>query len=253
VPTSGSTPDLYSIERDLSGNLFVRGFTADGGQIWQANTTSTRFRPALPDGFGGTLILSDVGLYPTQTTTITDLDGITGAPVWSYFSPGYIYTQAIRQDGAVFLVETTPPDVSHGNSDSSFVVALDGNLGTPLFRVPLPSTTYKVFDCNGILLQDSTQGPSLMSNLAIDSDGTVSLAIEVETFVTNYSCTVGGNGLASSPFTSALSLFQVKPDGSSSLTPIHTNTVDMSTSQTGLPRAWPQEVIPDGQGGVLAS
>lgn len=249
VPSAGNTPDLYSIGSDSNGNNLITAFTSDGQQLWQANVG-----PAAPspDGFGGVLATSTSGLYPYITTTVSDLDGVTGTQVWSYTTSAQTRTNAIRQDGAVFHVETTAPDANNFNSDSSSLVALEGTVGTPLLRVPLPSGTVKVFDCNGILFQNSTIGPNIISDPMIDSDGTVSVAIEVETEIANGVDCIGGP--TSVPYTSTLSLFRLNPDGSTSLTPIRTNTEDLATATSGrLPRAWPWQVIPDGQGGSLVA
>ena len=248
VPSGGNTPDLYGINEDSNGNNLISAFTSDGQQLWQANLGPAG---ASPDGFGGILTSSGAGLFPFITVTTTDRDGVTGSPVWSYSTLAQVSRPAIRQDGTIFQIETTPPDANNFNSDSSSLVALDGTVGAPLPRVPLPSSTFKSIDCNGVVLRDLEEGPFLLSNLAIDSDGTLSVAIEVETSVSNYSCS---GGLVSAPFTSALSLFQLKPDGSTSLTPIHTNTEDLATATTGrVPRAWPWQVIPDGRGGSLVA
>ena len=252
VPTAGNTPDLYGISTDGSGNVLIRALSSGGLQMWQANASPSDVSPTVvsPDGFGGVLVTSTSGVLPYITTTVSDRDAATGTQVWSYSTLAEISTKAIRQDGAVFHIETTAPDVNNFNSTSSSLVAVDGTAGAPLLRVPLPSTTVKVVDCNGVFFQKSTSGPGT-SNLEIDSDGTVSVAIDVDSFTTNFNC---DSSISSAPFTSTLSLFQLKPDGSTSLTPIHTNTEDLNTATTGrVPRATPWQVIPDGQGGSLVA
>ncbi len=245
VPTAGNTPDVYAIDYDSNGNTLIRGFSADGLQMMQVSTASVG---AGPDGLGGLLLTSGSGVFPFITTTISARDGVTGTSVWNYSALAQISAKAIRQDGTVFFIETTPPDSTHFNSDSSSLVALDGTVGTPLLRLPLPSSTFKSIDCNGVLFRDFEEGPFRLSNQAIDSDGTVLIALEVETSVTNFGCDFS---ISSEPFISALSLFQLKPDGSTSLTPIHTYSTDLAI-QTGRRQvAVPWKVIPDGQGGSL--
>ncbi len=255
VPTSGLDLDLYTHEVDASGNTIVRAFTSDGIQIWQSSLGQIDLFGLMSDGLGGFSATVPNGSFPFETSTLKDFDGATGTQMWSYASPGLLNAEAIRQDGAIFLVETTPLDPSSNfSSNGSSVVALDPNSGTTLLRIPLTGGLSQTYDCHGVLIQSQVRAPQIFSNLAVDSDGTVSLLVEVESQTVNQNCDQNGQpqGLLVSPFTSALSLFQVNPDGSSGLVPIRSNTIDLSTFISGpLPRAWPQEVIPDGQGGVL--
>jgi hypothetical protein len=187
------------------------------------------------------------------TSTFTDRDGVTGSPTWSYATNNVIFGRpAIRQDGTIFFVEVTPPDPNNGDATSSAVVALDGTTGTPVLRLPLPSGFTQAYDCNGNLIQNTPTGAPNISSLAIDSNGTFAVAISVNTEVQYQSCSPG-QYFTSVPFTSSLSLFLVNVDGSTSQTPLHTTAVDLGPiGAGGLPRALPQEVIPDGQGGFLA-
>jgi hypothetical protein len=81
----------------------------------------------------------------------------------------------------------------------------------------------------------------------------------VNTYDYHYDCNVGGNPV-SIPFTSTLSLFQLKSDGSNSLTPLHRISLDLVPFDAPCinticdnPWAWPWQVIPDGSGGTLVS
>jgi hypothetical protein len=257
VPTASNTPDLYTHDADSIGNATIRAFTADGRQLWQANAGPIDLtNGAVPDALGGVLLFNpNDELAVNGTSTFTDHDGVTGSPTWSYATNNVVFGRpAIRQDGTIFFVEVTPPDPNNGDATSSAVVALDGTTGTPVLRVPLPSGFSQAYDCNGNLIQNQntpTIAPDI-SSLAIDSNGTFSVAISVDTEVQYQSCSPGQN-FTSVPFTSSLSLFLVKVDGSTSQTPLHTTAVDLGPNGASrLPRALPQEVIPDGQGGFLA-
>jgi IPT/TIG domain/Glucodextranase, domain B/Kelch motif/Galactose oxidase, central domain len=253
VPTDGNIPPLYTNEHDLSGNAVIRAFSAGGGQLWEVNPGPISFYGLMPDGFGGLLQSYSSSVFPySLNTTLTDRDGPTGSVVWSYVSNNSSRTPAIReQDGAVFFVETTPQDPSNGNSYMSFLVGLSGITGSQMMRMPLPTGLFQIYDCNGILIQNTTGGPDISTSMAFDSNSNLFFAISVDTETQYQSCAPGQyfNGV---PFTSTLSLYEVKPDGSALTTLLHTTTEDLATSTSSrLPRALPQEVIPDGQGGAL--
>jgi hypothetical protein len=265
VPAPGDTPGLYSIDEDINGNAVVRGFSVDGRQFWQASVPATRYFPAVPDGFGGNMMLSDSlpDVNNNKTSTVLDLDGITGSAVWTYASPNQINgLPSVRQDGTLFFVELTPlvpngnftcsnAPVFHGVcSDTSMLVALDPLVGTPQARWPLPSNTRHSLDCDGNAFDFGTDAP-VLSNVAIDSDRTLAVEVEVETTIQGPVC----NGTpTSSPRTNALSLFQIKADGSSSMIAIHSFSYDTAFSNYGNQgRPQPERVIPDGSGGWLAA
>ncbi len=272
VPTSGNTPDLYSAEIISGGNILIRAFTGHGRHLWQANAGPALSRPAIPDAFGGVLIVSEFGSSPSRTSTIADFDAVTGSQLWIYSpSPNFAQPLAVRHDGTIFVLETTPvvPTPSETQcpvhivgdcSQSAFLVALDPISGTPTLRLPLPSGTLQDFDCHGNLFSSDTR-PPISRNIAIDSDGTASIELEVDTFVENFGCSDPNpdpvnnpRQLQSAPFTSSLYLFQVKPDGSTAVTLIHSFSGDNFLAP--LPnqgRSEPQQVIPDGAGGVLAA
>jgi IPT/TIG domain/Glucodextranase, domain B len=272
-PVAGDTPDLYSIDEDTNGNATVRGFTIDGRQIWQATAGQARIiDPAVPDGSGGNSITSDSlpDANNNKTSTILDEDVLTGSTVWNYNSPNQIVSaRGVRQDGALLFVERTPQvptgifscsDIRGVCSSSSLLVALDPVVGTPIARWPLPVSNGKNVDCHGTITDAGTSA-SQLSNLAIDSKGTLSVEIDVETLTQNFGCAdpnpdpVGNpEQETSAPFTSSLYLFQVKLDGSTAMIPIHSFSGDIFLNL--LPnrgRSQPEQVIPDGNGGWLAA
>jgi outer membrane protein assembly factor BamB len=169
------------------------------------------------------------------------LDATTGQPIWSYNSPSLLdqlSQPAIGHDGTVFFIESTFPDQNRNNSAS--LVALNGSTGMPLFRVPLPSGSSEVFDSQGNSTVQ-TFSPDWFGDPMIDSNGTFSMAFLVQNQVT----TTDSNGHRHTQQSSTVTLFQVTPDGTPSVIPIHTSNVLLGAFTWG--------VIPDGQGGVLVA
>jgi IPT/TIG domain/Glucodextranase, domain B len=274
VPAANA-PALYSIDEDTNGNAVVRAFSIDGREFWQASVGQARIsNPSVPDGLGGNLVMSDSlpDVNNNKTSSILDQDVLTGSPVWNYSSPNQIVRgPAIRQDGALFSIELTPSippppspgcniDFAYcsGPSDSSLVVALDPVVGTPQGRWPLPTSKGQNIDCHGNVIAGGTNAP-LTSDLAIDSAGTLAIEVEVETLTQNFGCaapppnpTTNPFQQLNAPFTSSLSLFLVKPDGSTGMISIHSFSGDIFLAL--LPnrgRSQPERVIPDGSGGWL--
>jgi len=251
VPTAGNGPDLYSHEIDSNGNGLIRAFTADGLPMWQASLGPVDFSGATPDGLGGVLVSNttyDGSFYPPHiTTTLTDLDAVTGSPVWTYSPVASFSQRAIRADGTIFLVQA-PPEDSAGNV-YTYLVALDGNSGAALSSFLLPNALTQVFDnCHGNLYL-SYYASLGASNLAIDTDGTVNLAISSRSGTSAFNC----DASYTSSYTTAVSLFQLRTDGSTSAAPIRTTTLDTSQPGTTVPIYDPWQVIPDGQGGTLVA
>jgi len=251
VPTIGNVPDLYTHEGDSYGNGYIRAFTADGLPMWQTSLGPVDYFGVSSDGLGGILASNttyDGSFYPAHiTTTLTDRDPVTGTPVWTYSPGASIGQRAIRQDGTIFLLQT-PPEDSAGNV-YTYLVALDGNSGTPLFNLLLPNALTQIFDNCHNLYSSYYTSLGVSDNLAIDLDGTVNLAITARSGTSAFNCDSSG----SSSYTTTLSLFQLKPNGSTSVTPVRTATVDNSQPSTRVPKYDAWQVIPDGQGGTLVA
>jgi len=112
----------------------------------------------------------------------------------------------------------------------------------------LPDALVQTFDCNGNIFQSYYRGGGSQSNLAIDTDGTVFFPINLFSATQTLPCT---NSPGSGTFTSTFALFQLKPDGSTSVTPIRTVSGDSQSTTKPNIDAW--QVIPDGQGGTLVA
>ena len=234
VPAS-NTPDIFTHEMDSNANSLIRAFNTDGVQMWQTSVGQIDFPGLSPDGFGGVLAVNNGALSGTFVSSVTDYDALTGTPLWTYSgaNPGYFQEQAIGSDGTVLLVQTTHPDINYYPS----LIGLDPATGSRLINISLPNLENRITDCNGTV---STQwlGAQSLSNLAVDTDGTISVALTLRNDVTD--CT-------NSTATQTVDLFQLKPIGTTVTTLIH--TVSGATTDG----SWVSQVIPDGQGGTLVA
>jgi hypothetical protein len=243
VPAGENTPDLYSIETDTNGNSLIRAFTGDGRQMWQRSTAALGILvDAIPDGFGGLLTESFVpGIGPAS---LADLDGVTGSQLWQYTSPapyGVLTGDlAIGQDGKVLGVEID------GNYASSSLLALDGTAGQPRFRAPVPHGRIfrQNFWCDGRVNVDAST-PASTGRPAVGPDGSVFVEFSFSDDSAIATDCQGGEPFGEiTSFTNTLSLLHVLPDGSGSASVLSSSSQFVGT---------PGIVIPDGQGGALAT
>ncbi len=215
---SASGPNLYSISISTDGTQsIIQALKVDGEQLWQT-TTPAVYNNAVPDGFGGLIVTSCPANSPL---TVTDLD-VTGQPIWQIQSlsvqgEGYICYPpqiAVRGDGVAFVVEPT-------NAGLPSVTMAYPNGYTTSFEFPPSQVTN-----NGQTIQiDCCVGPPL-----VNTDGTMYVEYEVRTTNNN---TITSDTLY-----------------------LYNNTTGASTllsSTTQNEALLPGPVIPDGQGGILAT
>jgi hypothetical protein len=224
-------PDIYSIQSSSDGTqAVVQALTIDGRQMWQTGPYefSTLIGPAVPDGFGG-LLLTEACNNNNPVMTTTDLDAVTGAPVWQFQIDGYSQdgvtacpeapSFAIRQDGSVVIVaplQTSPR-----------IVVVDGQSGGLLANPEIPASTLT----NSLGESTSCDCFTPVGQPMVNSDGSTYVEYEVRQI--------------NAPFVSSvLWLLQIAPDGSTSTTQL---SVDPDHN------LMPGQIIPDGQGGVLAT
>ena len=194
---------------------------------------------SVPDGEGGLITTENNTCLPNQVDpmSIVDLDGATGQEKWRIDAAGiqngtgpllYCYPDtvkafepqiAVRGDGAVFIAAMTnnglPPLTMVQNSQFTTIPI------PPSTDTKLDGTTFDEF---------SPMGPPI-----VDTDGSTYLEYEVRYIAAN-----------PRRITSAvLYLLKIGPDNSR--TPI---TLSSTTQDTNL---LPGRIIPDGQGGVLAT
>jgi hypothetical protein len=229
VPTNAGTPDLYCIALDSNNSALIQAFTADGRQMWQYSLSMGpgQSLSAVPDSFGG-LLVTNAGYTPSTF----DLDGQTGQPAWqvSSFALG---DTAIGQDGTVYNVASCA-------GQPLALVGLDGTTGTQRLCLPLPPAPTSLDPA-------PTVGP-----LTVNSDGSIDFGLE-SFDDSNFLGVV--NGLPTYEVKDTLSLYQVLPNGTTSVQVLNTSDVTipiLSGFCVGFLRASPQGVIPDGQGGLVA-
>jgi hypothetical protein len=238
TPTAGG-PDLYSTQLSSDGTKSIlQALTADGEQLWQ-----TALPPldnnSVPDGFGGVIVTEYDTCVPGQTNpmTVVDLDPIFGQPTFQIAAAGvqvgntiqYCYTPgptspkiAVRGDGAVIL---------SGPSNNGFPrLTLVPVGGANIVSYYIPPTILTNTDGSQTAVQ-CCMGPPM-----VNSDGTAYVEYEVRN--------VNANNVITSD---TLYLFQINPDSFNS----SSSTLLSSTTQNEA--LLPGSIIPDGQGGVLAT
>jgi PQQ-like domain len=225
-------PDLYSIQKSSDGTQrLIQAFTADGQLLWQQTVLGPLTDNSVPDAFGGllTTAVCDPANPSGVAAAINDEDGLTGASLWSIqlasgvgVCPSGVPKMAIRQDGAVVVagpLQTANP-----------LLVVDGQSGTVLLAPAIPPST---------LTNSSGQSSSCdcftpVGQPMVDSDGSTYVEYEVRQ--------LDSRGATSA--SSILWLLKIAPDGT-------TSTTQLSASNNA--NLFPGNIIPDGQGGVLAT
>lgn len=228
VPTDAG-PDLYSVEKSSDGKQsLVQALTADGQQLWQV-TLPPLTNNGIADAFGGFIGIGTCD--SVNPMSLTDLNVVSGK--WQQSFPitqngSNICLQgvpklAVRQDGPIVVV--MPLQISPA------VLVLDGLSGSVLPsltpQIP-PSTATDVFGN-----VSSCDCLTRVGQPIVDSDGSIYLEYEVREIPyppTNVSST--------------LWLLKIAQDGSTSATQL---------SNSNKANLFPGAILPDGQGGVLAT
>ncbi|HVO63491.1 MAG TPA: PQQ-binding-like beta-propeller repeat protein, partial [Terriglobales bacterium] len=247
VPTNDG-PDLYSTQISADGTqALVQALTADGQQLWQTQLPNIN-NTSVPDANGGLIVIENNTCAPNQSVpmTIADLDATTHQPIWQISAAGiqfgdqtvYCYPSsappqfAIRGDGAVIIAEPT-------NAGLPPLTVLDGQSGGVLASISIPLSSND--DGSGHI----TNVYSLMGPPMVNSDGSAYVEYQVRD-TNSYSNTV----------TSAVVyLLKIAPDNSTTTIQLASNA-DLNTSQHPEPynsSLLPGPIIPDGQGGVIAT
>jgi hypothetical protein len=231
MPTSFG-PASYSIEKSSDGTQsLVQAFTSDGQLMWQTTLPALVGNP-VPDAFGGVVLMEGCNASDpvNKPLTIVDLDGGTGTALWQGSlaqvtgNLGVCLSGlpkfAIRPDGAVVIA--MPLQISPA------MMVLDGATGQVIMTPPITPSTFT--SAGGQVSSCDCFTP--VGQPIVDSDG----SIYVEYFVQN--------DLEFFPTRGVLWLLKMAPDGS-------TSTTQLSSYDAG--HLWPGQVIPDGQGGILAT
>lgn len=229
VPTDYG-PDVYSFGKNSDGSLsLVQAVTSDGQVMWETELQPLTTK-GIPDGFGGYIGIGACNsVYPLS---VIDLDGGSGLQLWKatlappsgngIVCPAGVPKIAIRQDAAVVIAN--PLQVSPA------LILLDWKSGNALSAPPIPPSTST--DFSGHVTSCDCLTP--VGQPIVDSDGSIYLEYELREIP--YPATT---------ISSTLWLLKIGLDG------VTTTTTQLSSSNNA--NLFPGNIIPDGQGGVLAT
>jgi hypothetical protein len=232
VSTEG-LPDLYSTQLSSDGTqTVIQALVGDGEQLWQTTLPAVN-NNSVPDGVGGVLVTEYDTCTPGQTNplTVVELDPVSGQPTLEIPAAGiqgpngivYCYgngydapQMATRGDGAVIISEPT------NNGFPPLTLVQSGGLT----GYPIPTSTTTI---NGVsIYPQCCMGPPM-----VNVDGTAYVEYEVRNVV---------NDVITSD---TLYLFQINTNDS------YSSTALSSTTQNEA--LLPGPIVPDGQGGILAT
>lgn len=228
VPTA-SGPDLYSIQLSNDGTQsVVQALTADGRQLWQT-TLPPLNKNSVPDGGGGLLVTEYDTCTSGQTNpmTVVDLSPVDGQPAFQIAAAG------LQQGNKVIYCYGNGYDAPQiaVRGDGAIIISEPTNVGFPPLTLngatfPIPPSTSTI---NGVTINvQCCTGPPM-----VNSDGTAYAEYEVRN--------IGDTGITSD----TLYLFYIPTSGSWG------STVLSSTTQNQA--LLPGPIIPDGQGGIIAT
>ena len=252
VPTAGG-PDLYSIEEGSEPGLLVRAFQSDGTQLWQSvagssYTNGLGFTNALGDNSGGVLLLGTAYGASSDTAVVLDFDPVKGSQKWAYSATGsFVSDAAVGPDGTVYIVEQVLTTLSTGEGESyGYLDAISASTGSLVSQTQLPYSTFEM-NCLDYQQPYIQYTAGLHGSPMVGPDGSVHLEVESRQYVQDGGCELDPHATYS--YSEVLSLLQIPPGGSAQLQTLNS----YSATDGSAPYSTPGDVIPDGQGGVLAS
>ncbi len=273
LPTGRGTPDLYSVERTVAGENVVRAFTSDGRQQWlsfigasplqsqaplavsalaAATTVSETIRGVAPSNSGG-LLLSVFRVTFGDRILIENglamVDPETRGELWRFMTSNTLNARwALHPDGTIYVVE------SERSGANPRLMAFDGATGLVKFSQPLPLSSQLTISAGCVgQVEQTTFSPPQFGSPMVAPDGLVHLPVEVRDRVA-FSRTCDGVTTSSSGYRLDLRLMQVSPDGSAAFSSLHFEEfLGTAPSPLVAPRAFPGELVPDGEGGILAA
>ncbi|HEV2987429.1 MAG TPA: hypothetical protein VG759_03235 [Candidatus Angelobacter sp.] len=235
-----------------------------------ASDLTTLLIKAVPDNSGGVISLVEIftGCCSLTQASFIKIDAATQQQVWRHdFSSSIDENFAIGDDNTVYssqVIFSGTPSIFFGRPSTSLIFALDGATGQQKFSLPLPPGHFKFTDTEGIgsnptviTLADldvaAQPGP-----LSILPDGSINAVVATNHLEEDFQRLFSGGGSETAVSDhKTLQLLTIEPDGSFATRPLQA----FDFSQTGCqgfcndPGAGyiPNEVIPDGQGGLLAT
>jgi hypothetical protein len=269
---SADGQEFYSWEvgTAISGSV-VQALTSDGQLLWRQPPAGVN--RTIPDAFGDLLVEYGLASVTGQATTLIVRDGQTGSPIWEHDSQNAITKLAIRpSDGAVVAIESEPYALTPWGdpyTPRTYLDVFDGSTGQLTLQLPLPQIvdTRHIPYINGCQPKDFVfleAGPTSTA-VSIDASGNIYLEYYTgDTHTTDVPDCSTGNETKSWISNQYTILLTVSPDGSSSTQTLGSDTatsVAVCTPETpgyclyfnGGSLNSPDNVIPDGQGGALAT
>jgi hypothetical protein len=262
VPSENG-PDIYVTQIGPSNQAMIEAFTVDGRLMWKnsVNGNTGGYLGLTPAPDGGVIAQGQIPYH----NYMAKIDGVTGSEVWRYIlDVNPLDGQAIHPDGTIYFIEPYY-DRATGNSGTQGFLALDGNTGTPRFRLAVPNSRYRFVHQNGCSDnanpeydssgQTVTYGPP-----AIMEDGTTQIefltadSITTELFAQNCRFYAG----RTLQYSYQLLVWDVSRSGQVTSTVLKQisgadNCIHGGFDVCAFDEPIPQEVIPDGQGGSLAA
>lgn len=259
LPVPGGAADLFSVEASNSGEVpyTVRAVTIDGNPVWSAQVPATGNSTWMADSSGGLVTL-------TEDSQIIKVDPSTGQQDWEYSvsSAQGLGQLAAHPNGTIFTAQQTAlgcynPDVCDSTDQ---IVGIDDTTGQTKFVVSLPQSrslvTYFGAPDFGADVLASLPGP-----FTIMPDGSTTVEVFWQDEVSDNECFPFGACVASANWHAKLYLVTIQVDGSSTMQVLDSSDIvvgPVAGAMSGLysePNLYyiPGEIIPDGQGGLLAS
>jgi hypothetical protein len=213
--------------------------------MWQNEVSASQNASAqwVGDNFGGLLLIGSAQNNGLPSGVITDLDGQSGAQAWQYATSGYssISFGAVGLDGSVYAIETDIQTGDNSGNSYSYLNSFNGVSGGLQARIQLPESLY-YFHCP--IETRSQYSPAGIGTPAVAPDGSFYIEVASSQSFFESNCENGPEPFGFSTSSSNLSLMRVSPDGGVGFSGLDSSSVLSFT---------PGDVIPDGQGGVLAA
>lgn len=225
-------PASYSVLQSSNGTqTLIQAVSPDGQIIGEGVLPSAYGGDSAPDGLGGLIVFGACNASTSTPLSMTDMVP-NGASLWTVTlnssTPGVCPASnpkiAIRQDGAVVIAPSL--------GVSPALMILDGLTGAKLQITPTipPSSITDAYGTTNTCDCFTPVGPPI-----VDSDGSIYFEYSVRE-VSHY--------FVNSPVSSILWLMKIAPDGTTSNTQL---------SSSNVANLWPGTIIPDGQGGIVAT
>jgi hypothetical protein len=252
IPVPTGTADLFSIEYGSNNAppYMIRAVAIDGSPVWSSQVPTILYNQ-MPDWTGGLVV-------QTSNEQIIKFDAATGQQDWQLTGNSEQFQalslMAVHPNGAVFVNEATSlgQTVPEASASANQVLALDETTGQTRFVVRVPQS-YIMNSYNGEPYSGGGPQASEIGPMSIMTDGTTVFEVSVTNLVDDEEC----SSACLSTFSDQESLYLVtlQTDGSSTSQTLGTNSSQGTSCLCSDLASYyvPGEIIPDGQGGILAS